>query len=393
MMMWPVGRVSSAAAALLLLAGGDALAQQPPPGTPPSVETAAVTLAPVARKNEFVGTVEADNQVNLVARVEGFLDTIGFVEGSFVKAGSTAFQIEKDTYQAALAGAQAALQAAVATQAGAAASLRQAELTLVRQQELVKSQTVSQAVVDQATAVRDNASAQLDQATAQIAQAQAQVKTAELNLSFTDIIAPISGRIGKAQITVGNLVAPASGTLATIVQTDPILVAFSISDREYLQVIDAIKPNDEDKPTDTPKYLPQLTLSDGSTYGSPGKIGFIDNQIDSSTGTIAVYAEFPNPNLQLIPGQYVSVTVQTGDPVELAIVPAAAILQDRDGPYVFVLGDGNRATVRRVKLAQRVDTNWAVESGLANGEVIIVSGLQRVKPGIVVAPTPAKTGN
>lgn len=366
--------------------------QQPAQGAPPEVETAAVALVPVKRQGEFVGSVAAIQQVNLVARVEGFLDTVAFKEGSFLKAGDTAFEIEKDTYQAALESAQAALDSANAGLAGAQANLKNAELNLKRQQELLKTNAVSQATVDQAQAQRDTADAQVKQSQAQIGQAEAQVKTAQLNLSYTDVVTPIAGRIGKAQVTVGNLVSPSSGPLATVVQTDPIRVVFSISDRDYLAVVKALKPNDQGLPASgESQFQPMLQLPDGSDYEQPGKIAFLDNTIDPSTGTIAVYAEFPNPHLQLVPGQFVTVTVQAGEAEQLPVVPAAAVLQDRDGPYVFVLGEGNRATIRRIALGPRVGTDWAVTSGLVNGDVIIVSGLQKVAAGMVVTPKPAKT--
>lgn len=371
---------------------GVASAQEPAQGAPPEVETAAVALAPVTRQGQFVGTVAAIQQVNLVARVEGFLDAVAFREGSYLKAGDTAFQIEKDTYQAALDSANASLDAANAGLAGAQANLTNAQVNLKRQQELLKTNAVSQSTVDQAQAQRDTADAQVKQAQAQIGQAQAQVKTAALNLSYTDVVTPIAGRIGKAQVTVGNLVSPSSGPLATVVQTDPIRVVFSISDRDYLAVVKALKPNDQGGfNAGAGEYQPMLQLPDGSSYEQPGKIAFLDNTIDPSTGTIAVYTEFPNPNLQLIPGQFVTVTVQAGKAEQLPVVPAAAVLQDRDGPYVFVLGDGNRAVIRRITLGPRVGTDWAVTSGLANGEVIIVSGLQKIAAGVVVTPRPAKT--
>lgn len=386
-------RSSLVAALLCCTALGTASAQEAGEKPPAAVETAAVKLGEVTRQGKFVGTVQAIQQVNLMARVEGFLDSVDFQEGSFVNADSLAFGIEKDTYQAALDGAQATLQAAQATEVGAEANLKQAQITLDRQIALLKTKDVPQSTVDQATATRDTASASVGQAQAQIAQAQAQVKTAQLNLSYTDVKTPISGRIGKAQVTVGNLVSPSSGTLATVVQTDPIRVVFSISDREYLQVVDALKPTNKGLIAGASKYQPTLTLSDGTTYNQPGKIGFIDNSIDPNTGTIAVYAEFPNPGLQLVPGQYVSVTVQVGQSVQLPLVPAAAVLQDKDGAYVFVLGDGNRAVIRRVTLGERVGVDWSVQSGLASGEIIIVSGIQKVQAGAVVNPTPAKTGN
>lgn len=378
---------------LALLVHGDAWAQAAAEPKPPIVDTAVVALAPVTRNNEFVGSVVAAQQVALTPRVEGFLDKVGFVEGSFIKADSVAYEIEKDTYQATVDGAKATLQSAQAGEMGAKANLTQAEIVLKRQMELVKTNAVAQSSVDQALATRDSAQATLEQATAQIALSQAQLDTALLNLSFTDIKSPISGRIGKTAVTEGNLVSPSTGVLATVVQVDPIRVAFSISDREYLAVIKALKPDNTAVATDESQYRPSLVLSDGTVYDQPGKISFINNTVDPTTGTIAVYAEFPNPKLQLVPGQYVSVNVQSGQPVELPVVPAAAILQDQNGPYVFVLSNENRAEIRRVTLGQRVETNWAVESGLAAGEVIIVSGIQRVQAGIVVNPNPAKAGN
>ncbi len=364
-------------------------AQNPANAGPPAVETSAVVLAPVTAESQFVGTVEAIQQVNLVARVEGFLDEVDFVEGSYLKTGDIAFRIEKDTYQAALESAQASAQAAVATEAGAQAHLKETELTLARQKALLKDNTVSQARVDEAQAQRDSADADVKQAQAQIAQANAQVRTAQLNLSYTDIFSPIAGRIGRAQITVGNLVSASSGTLATIVQTDPIRVAFSISDREYLEVIKILRPNDETIPAEPGEFRPRLTLPNGTAYAEPGKMSFIDNTIDASTGTIAVYAEFPNPHLQLVPGQFVSITVDAGQPRSLPVVPASAVQRDQQGPYVFTLDTENRAVMRRVTLGQRVGVDWVVSSGVAAGEVIIVSGIQRISPGIVVSPKPA----
>jgi len=376
--------------AIVLAAGTPAWAQEQAPTAPPQVETAAVALAPVTAESRFVGTVQAIQQVDLVARLEGFLDEIAFTQGSFLKAGDIAFRIEKDTFQAALESAQANAQAAVAGEAGAQATLKDANLTLARQQALLKSNTVSQATVDQAQAQRDTAAAQVKQAQAQIAQANAQVRTAELNLSFTDIIAPISGRIGVVQVTVGNLVSASTGPLATIVQTDPIRVAFSISDRDYLRVVEILKPNDQNIVPPPGEFRPTLTLSDGTAYSEPGKMSFINNIIDQSTGTIAVYAEFPNPHQQLVPGQFVTISVLAGEPKSLPIVPAVAVQRDQEGPYLFTLDQENRAVIRRITLGQRVGVNWAVTSGLAAGEVIIVSGIQRIRPGIVVSPKPAQ---
>jgi RND family efflux transporter MFP subunit len=384
-----VSRRGSVAAVFVMLAVPGAFAQQQAPAAAPIVQTAPVTLSSVRNQTEFVGSVVAAQQVALTARVEGFLDAVNFTEGSFVKAGSVAFVIEKDTYQAAVQGAQAQLESAIAAEAGAEANLRLQDITLVRQQQLLKTQAVPQSTVDSAQATRDNAAAQVDQAKAQTSLMQSQLTTAQLNLSFTDIKSPIAGRIGKANITQGNLVSPQSGTLATVVQTDPIRVVFSISDREYLAVVKALHPDNVGLAADAATYQPKLTLPDGTEYDQPGKIAFLDNTIDPSTGTIAVYAEFTNPQLKLVPGQFVQVTVQASESVELPVVPASAILQDQQGAYVFGLGEDNRAQIRRVTLGQRVGTDWAVTSGLANGEMVIVSGLQKVQAGVVVTPQPA----
>ncbi len=364
---------------------------QEQPAQAPIVETAAVKLEPVTTQTEFVGSVVAAQQVALTARVEGFLESVNFTEGNFIQANSTAFMIEKDTYQAAVEGAQAQLESAAAAEAGAEANLRLQDINLKRQQELLKTAAVSQATVDQAQATRDSAAAQVDQAKAQISLMQSQLTSAQLNLSYTDIKSPITGRIGKANVTQGNLVSPQTGPLATVVQTDPIRVVFSISDREYLGVVKALQPNNTSLSADAAAYQPKLKLPNGKEYDQPGKIAFIDNTIDPSTGTIAVYAEFANPHLELVPGQFVRVTVQAGESVDLPVVPASAILQDQEGAYVFGLDDSNRAQIRRVTLGRRVGTDWAITGGLASGEIVIVSGIQKVQAGIVV--TPQATGN
>jgi RND family efflux transporter MFP subunit len=382
-------RQALAIAGFCLVALPGAFAQEQPAAAPPMVETAAVKLSEVTTQTDFVGSVVAAQQVALMARVEGFLDEVNFTEGSFVAADSTAFVIEKDTYQAALEGAQAQLASAQAAEAGAEANLKLQDINLARQKELLRTAAVSQSTVDQAQANRDNAQAQVDQAKAQIMLMQSQLQTAQLNLSFTDVKSPIAGRIGKANITEGNLVSPSSGALATVVQTDPIRVVFSISDREYLGVVNSLQPDNAGIEADAAHFQPKLKLPDGSDYDQPGRIAFIDNTLDPTTGTIAVYAEFANPQLKLVPGQFVSVTVQSGESVQLPVVPASAILQDQEGAYVFGLGEGNRAEIRRVTLGQRVGTDWAVTAGLAQGEMVIVSGIQKVQAGVAVTPQPA----
>jgi membrane fusion protein (multidrug efflux system) len=205
-------------------------AQPAPP--PPSVIVAPVRMQDVTDRVHFIGNVEATQQVELRARVEGFLDKVSFTEGSPVAAGAVLYQIEQGPYQAALDQSKAALAAAQAQLASAQATLKEKEAELGRQMTLARQQFASQAVLDQATALRDEAAAAVQQANAQIQSAQAQINTAGLNLSYTTLKAPIAGLIGKSSSTVGNLVSPSTGVLATIVQMSPIRVVFSIPERD-----------------------------------------------------------------------------------------------------------------------------------------------------------------
>lgn len=382
----------SASTALLIGAFTPAAYAQEAAPPPPAVQIAPIQLAKITDTSSYVGSVVAIQQVDLRSRVDGYLDQVPFREGSFLPAQSLAFVIDPAPYQAALDGAEASLASAKATKAGNQANLRQADLTLNRQQSLVRSDAVAQAAVDQASASRDLAAAQVQQADAGIAAAQAQVEQARLNLSYTQIRTPIAGRIGKAQVTKGNLVTANSGTLATVAQTDPIRVVFSISDLGYLAVVNELKPDDQGVPANPTRFTPRLRLSDGSDYPVAGKIAFMDNAVDPATGTIAVYADFANPNLQLLPGQFVDISVETGEAKSLPVVPAAAVQLDQEGAYVFVIGEGNRAVIRRITTGARVGVDWAVASGLASGEVVIVSGIQKIRPGIVVAPEPVPGG-
>jgi membrane fusion protein (multidrug efflux system) len=345
----------------------------------------------VTDRVHFIGNVEATQQVEVRARVEGFLDKVSFTEGSLIDAGAVLYQIEQGPYQAALDQSKAALASAQAQLASAQATLKEKEAELGRQMTLARQQFASQAILDQATALRDEAAAAVQQANAQIQSAQAQINTANLNLSYTTLKAPIAGRIGKSASTVGNLVSPSTGVLATIVQMSPIRVVFSIPERDYVSIMKFLagQQGKEDGGS-FDMFSPQLLLPDGSAYSKPGKIEFINNQIDPTTGTVAVRASFDNPDNVLLPGQYVSVTVQVGRPQVLPNVPQTAVLQDEHGPYVFVVGKDNLVQKRPIKTGIRTDTGLAVESGLQQGETVIVDGIQKARPGIVVQPMAAQ---
>jgi len=353
--------------------------------TAPSVVVAPIRSQQVGRSDQFIGRIQAIQSVNLRARVEGFLDKVAFTQGSFVKSGDLLYEIEKAPYQADVAQAQAEIAAANAKIAGAKANLKNAQTNLDRQLDLVKRGTVSQAVADDAQAQRDLAAADVQSGEAQLKQAEAQLQTAKLNLSYTTITSPISGRIGATNVTEGNLVNPQTGTLSTVVQIDPIRVAFSIPESLYVEFAESVGKSGPDQATSI--FEPTLQLPTGKPYGQTGKVAFASNEIDQSTGTLVIYADFPNPQGALLPGSYVNVTVQESEMSELPVVPAPAVLQDRQGQYVFVVNSDDRAEQRRITTGSRVDNGFAVTAGLQEGETVIVSGVQKVKPGEVVQPT------
>lgn len=402
----PIGRLLKAAAVVGAFAGATAapaLAQTAAAPSAPSVIVAPIVDQDVSTRFPFVGNVEAIQQVDLKARVQGFLDQVAFTEGAYVKTGQLLYQIEQAPFQAQLAQAQGQLAAGKAQLASAQANLQEKQLTLDRQTALVKSGTVSQAVVDTATADRDVAAASVQQAQAAIAQAEAQVQTAQLNLSYTTISAPIAGRIGVTNYTVGNLVNESSGTLSTLVQVNPIRVAFAIPEKDYVTVMrnaakGAKTPQQAETVTDEAaigagpdpdSFKLSLVLPDGSSYKNGGKVEFINNQVNANTGTVTVRAMFDNPDNLLLPGEYVMVTIQVGDTTKMPVVPQSAVLQTADSTYVFVLDTDNKAVSRTITYNPQIKVNggYAVTSGLIAGETVIVDGVQKVKPGMVVAPT------
>ena len=336
-------------------------------GPPPLVTVATVIEQDVNPPTEYVGHVEAIQSVDLRARVEGFLEKVNFKEGSDVNAGDLLYVIEPAPYQSKVDAAKA--------------SLAQAEAILTKaRQYLHRAQTVRSGGIS-ATDL-DNAVAEELRAKAQLEQAKADLQLSQINLGYTSIKSPISGRIGRTAFTRGNLVGLDSGTLARIVQLDPIRVVYSISENDLDAFNIAIK--DADRGKNHPILLPQIKLAGGQIFKTKGHVDFVDNTVDASTGTIAVRALFSNAEGTLIPGQYVTVLVTRKEPKPMPVVPQAAILEDHQGHYVLLVDDQNKVAVRRVKTGPVVGVNWAVESGLAVNERVIVEGVQKVRPGQVV---------
>jgi membrane fusion protein (multidrug efflux system) len=362
--------------AVLISASVVARAQQSAqrgPQAPPVAVVTPVRSEDVAQTTEFVGRVEAVNAVDIRARVEGFLNSIAFREGQDVKRGDLLFMIEQAPYEAAVQNAQAQL-------ARTQANLVNAEQTLARTQQLRTTGATTQAAFEQAQATRDAAAADVQAS-------QASLRTAQLNLSYTQIASPIAGRVGRSTYTVGNLVGPTSNPLARVVQMDPIRVVFSVSDRDVI----AIRQQAGNVPQEeiNQRFVPRVRLANGTEYAETGRVDFVENEIDPTTGTIPVHALFPNPQDLLIPGDFVRVAIRPAQPQRRLVVPLAAVQQDRQGKFVFVVDNQNRVAERRIQANTQLDQSWVIESGLQEGETVVTQGIQNLRQGIVVQPVAA----
>jgi membrane fusion protein, multidrug efflux system len=347
------------------LVGAPAYAQQQAPAA--SVGVVKAERQQVERTAEFVGRIEAINRVQVRARVAGFLEVVQFKEGDDVKEGEHLYQIEKGLYQAAVEQAQGALERSKG-------ALTLAELQKQRAEDLYQKNA--------GTAVaRDQTIAQQQQAQGQVLSDQAALQTAQINLGYTDITSPIVGRIGRTLVTIGNVVGPDSGVLTTIVSQDPMYVTFPVSQREFLRA------QQESHKVDVRGIKVRLRFADGSTYDQTGEINFINVSVDKATDTVLVRATIANPANKLIDGQFANVVLQSSHPQEKIVIPQAALIADQEGIYVFVVQDG-KAAVKRLKLGDRHGTGVIVESGLNGGELVVVEGLQTLRPGASVVATP-----
>jgi membrane fusion protein (multidrug efflux system) len=353
------------ASLILLACGASAIAQ----GAPPP----AVTVVPVASREvtdtaEFVGRVVAINKVEIVARVPGFIEERTFTEGQEVKKGDLLFRIEQATYKALVDQQLAAVAKAKATEANAV-------LQLDRGKELGRSLNIPQSTIDQRAA--DAGTAKAD-----VMVAQAALEQAKINFDYTEIHSPIDGRIGLANFTVGNLLGPTSGSLATIVSYDPIYVIFQASERDVIAYKRRVAAEGG------PHVVVRLKLPDGSMYRAQGMSNFLDVQATNTTDTVAVRAQFANPDGLLIPGGVVGVTVERGAPKSSLIVPQAAIQVDQAGRYVLLVDDAKKVELRRITTGAEQGSDIVVTSGLKQGDLVITEGIQKVRPGQVVSASP-----
>jgi membrane fusion protein (multidrug efflux system) len=351
---------------LPLLAGCDEKKQAAAPPANPAVGVRPAAMKGVSQSFEFVGHIKATDKVDVRARIEGFLEKVAFHEGQDVKAGDLLYQLEQPPFQAQVNTAKASV-------AQLEAQHRNAELTLGRAQYLIKTVAGQQSNVDSALASERALAAQIDGA-------RAQLQTAEINLGYTEIRSPISGRIGRTAYTVGNLVNPASGVLATIVSQDPIYVLFPVSVRD-LEIIREARRNEEGGLT---KIDIRIRLSNGKDYPQRGVWNLTDPQVDQQTDTLIMRAIVPNPERQLVDGQFVTAVIRERREAPRLLVPQAALQVDQSGYYVLVVDDQHKVQQRRIQTGPNQDTDVVITSGLREGENVIVDGIQKVRPGQVV---------
>jgi membrane fusion protein, multidrug efflux system len=362
----PAMRIVAALVALFCWGALRAAEAQAPP---PAVGVRAAEIRGVARSYEFIGRIGAINTVQLRARVEGFLDKILFTEGQDVKEGELLYQIEKAPYQAQVDQAKAKL-------ASDQAQVINAELQYNRSVQLVRDKFTPQSTLDQNKAT-------MDSARAAVMQDEAALKLAEVNLDYTDIRAPVDGRIGRTAYTRGNLVNAASGVLATIVSQDPIYAIFPVAQRQ-LEEIRAERHQENGR---TIKIEILVKLVTGKEYPHPGVWNFTDPQVNQQTDTLIMRATLPNPERQLVDGQFVTVVVKERNDQPRLVVPQAAVQLDQAGSYVLLVNPDNKVEMRRITTGPPDGTDVVVTEGLKQGEPVIVDGIQKVRVGQAVSAT------
>ncbi len=370
--------ISLAAFLAATLVAVPAFAQQ---GGPPSVGVLKPTVKPITESSNFVGRVQATNKVDIVARVTGFMAERFFVEGGEVEKGALLYRLERAPFEADLAAKQA-------TVAQIQALLRNAQITLGRAQSLLNGPAGQRSTVD-------DAQAQVASYQAQLAAAQAQAQTSQINLDYTEIHAPVSGKIGRTAFTPGNVVTPASGPITSLVSQDPMWITFPISVRSALEL--------RNRYADQGGFVAvqvHVKLSDGTDYAPVGKVDYLDPSVASATDTVTMRAIIPNPlrpgakpnepgNRDLIDGSFVTVSVQGIQPVMALTLPRSAVLTDQQGNFVYVVDADNKAQVRRIKLGQSTPDLAVIASGVTDADLVITEGLQRVRAGAPVMAGPA----
>jgi RND family efflux transporter MFP subunit len=361
---------------LLSGCGADAAADSPGARSAPQVTVAAALLRKVAESAEFTGRFEAVEGVEIRPRVSGYVSRVAFSEGSDVRKGTVLFVIDPRPYRAERDRAAAQLAQA------------RAQLVLARSERERATKLLAQHAISREE--YDTRFAQREEAEASVAAAQATLDAATLNLGFTRVTAPISGRISRARVTRGNFVNSGQTVLTTLVSLDPIYVSFDGDEQEYLEYIEQARATAGT--SNAPRSRVQVGLANESDYPHSGTLVFVDNALDPMTGTIRSRALLANPDRRFTPGLFARIKLIGSSQRDAVLVNDSAIGTDQTERYVLVLAKGNRLESRPVRLGPLVDGLRLVEAGLHAGELVVVNGLQRVRPGAEVSPLRAAMG-
>ena len=363
-------RAALAALACVALAGCEQNAYVAPP--PPKVDVANPVQRPITRYLEATGNTAAIKSVDLVARVQGFLETINYRDGTFQKEGATLFTIEPETYKLKLEQAQAA-------ELGAQATVKQAEADFKRQSDLVARQAVSQATLENSTSTRDNAQAGLQQA-------QINTKIAAVNYGYTKVAAPFDGIVSAHLVSIGELVGVTSPTqLATIVALDPIYVNFNVNEQDVLRVRAEARRRGM-TPSELTSFPVQVGLQTEQGYPHQGNLDYANPTVNQTTGTLSVRGVIPNPDRVLLPGFFVRVRVPFDQEQNALLVPDSALGADQGGRYVLVVNGDNTVEQRKVQIGQIDNGLRVIENGLKPDDRVVIAGLLRAIPGQKVDP-------
>ena len=326
----------------------------------PTVTVDTVKADDIIMSYEAPGRVTAKYRVEILARITGYLQKSFFKEGDFVKTGQTLFLIEPTEYSNAS-------NVAKADVSNLQAQLDYAEKQLKRAEELVKKDYIAKSQYDNLLSQRDSLKAQL-------ASAKSRYNDSNRNLGYTNVKAPVDGRIGVISVTVGNYVSPSSGALTTINSTDPMYVTFPLESSDY----NTLARGDGD---DNKNHKVELYFSDGTKYQSDGVQDFIDNKIDESTGTVTLRATFTNHNNQLLHGEFVNIKLYANKPLKTPVVPQVAVQENQAGKYVYKIDENNLPQLVYIKVRGQKGDNWIIKDGLKTGDKIIIEGIQKVIPG------------
>ena len=367
-------------AAMLLLC---VAAQAQMPGGPPAVGVVRAKQTAITETSEYVGRVQAVDRVALTPRLTAFLEKRLFTEGAEVQPNALLYRLERGPFEAAVQQQEAAV-------ADASARLANANIQLQRAQSLLHTPAGQRSNVDDAIANQRSQAAQVQGA-------QAQLRVAQINLAYTDIHAPISGKISRSAVSVGNVVSPSTGPLASIVSQDPMYVLFPVAMRTEVD----LEKHYADQGGLSAVVI-KLRLPDGTMYNQTGKIDYADPSVQATTDTILLRGRIANPpsrpvqpgqpvDRPLTDGEFVTVLLEAVQPVTALGIPRAAVLSDQQGDYVYVVDGQNRVQQRRIRLGQSTPSTAVVMAGLNEGEMVVVDGIQRVRPGIQVVPGPASS--